>query len=102
MKPLRASALIMKKPCFTQKPNAFPLRKTQKPKRQQHPHISTATPICDTIAPVNPSFDIVVVGAGIVGAACAAECAAGGLKVLVLDAGCIGGGVTACGMGHLV
>ena len=51
---------------------------------------------------MSQSFDIIIVGAGIVGAACAAECAAGGLKVLVLDRGPIGGGTTAAGMGHLV
>lgn len=48
------------------------------------------------------SLDVVVVGAGIVGAACAAECARAGLKVLVLDRGPIGGGTTAAGMGHIV
>ncbi len=41
-------------------------------------------------------------GAGIVGAACAAECARGGLKVLVLERSVIGGGTTAAGMGHIV
>jgi glycine/D-amino acid oxidase-like deaminating enzyme len=46
--------------------------------------------------------DILIVGAGIVGAACAAECARAGLRVLVLDRGPIGGGTTAAGMGHLV
>jgi len=46
--------------------------------------------------------DILIVGAGIVGAACAAECARAGLKVLVLERGPIGGGVTGAGMGHLV
>ena len=46
--------------------------------------------------------DIVIVGAGIVGAACAAECARAGLKVLVLERGPIGGGTTAAGMGHIV
>ena len=46
--------------------------------------------------------DILIIGAGIVGAACAAECARAGLKVLVLDRGPIGGGTTAAGMGHLV
>jgi glycine/D-amino acid oxidase-like deaminating enzyme len=51
---------------------------------------------------VNPSPDIIIVGAGIVGAACAAACARGGLRVLVLDRGPIGGGTTAAGMGHLV
>jgi glycine/D-amino acid oxidase-like deaminating enzyme len=51
---------------------------------------------------LSQSFDIVVVGAGIVGAACAAECAAAGLKTLILDRGIIGGGTTAAGMGHIV
>ncbi|MGO8699636.1 MAG: NAD(P)/FAD-dependent oxidoreductase [Limisphaerales bacterium] len=47
-------------------------------------------------------FDLIIVGAGIVGAACAAECAEAGLKTLVLDRGMIGGGTTAAGMGHIV
>jgi len=51
---------------------------------------------------LNPTFDIIIVGAGIVGAACAAECARAGLKVLVLDRGPVGGGTTGAGMGHLV
>ncbi|HNQ87890.1 MAG TPA: FAD-dependent oxidoreductase [Verrucomicrobiota bacterium] len=51
---------------------------------------------------MSPSHDVIVVGAGIVGAACAAECAGGGLKVLVLDQGPIGGGATGAGMGHIV
>ncbi|NIF67616.1 FAD-dependent oxidoreductase, partial [Burkholderia sp. Cy-647] len=46
--------------------------------------------------------DAIVIGAGIVGAACAAALAARGLAVEVLDAGGIGGGTTAAGMGHLV
>ena len=45
---------------------------------------------------------LIVVGAGIVGAACAAELAAHGLRVDVLDAHGIGGGATAAGMGHVV
>jgi glycine/D-amino acid oxidase-like deaminating enzyme len=51
---------------------------------------------------VSQTFDIVIVGAGIVGAACAAECARAGLKVLVLERGSIGSGTTAAGMGHIV
>jgi len=47
-------------------------------------------------------FDVIIVGAGIVGAACAAECARNGLKVLVVDRGPIGAGATGAGMGHLV
>ena len=50
---------------------------------------------------MNP-IDLIVVGAGIVGAACAAEAARAGLRVLVLDRGPIGGGTTGAGMGHLV
>jgi D-hydroxyproline dehydrogenase subunit beta len=51
---------------------------------------------------MSPSFDVIIVGAGIVGAACAAECAQGGLRVLVVDRGPIGGGTTGAGMGHIV
>ncbi|HSK62362.1 MAG TPA: FAD-dependent oxidoreductase [Pyrinomonadaceae bacterium] len=47
-------------------------------------------------------FDVVVIGGGIVGAACAAECAASKLKVAIVEARMIGGGATAAGMGHLV
>ncbi len=51
---------------------------------------------------MSSSFDLIIVGAGIVGAACAAECARVGFKVLVVDRGPIGGGTTAAGMGHIV
>jgi D-hydroxyproline dehydrogenase subunit beta len=51
---------------------------------------------------LNQNHDIIVVGAGIVGAACAAECARAGLKVLVLDRGPVAGGTSGAGMGHLV
>ena len=47
------------------------------------------------------SFDVVIVGAGIVGAACADEFAQAGLRVAVIEAGQIGGGATATGMGHI-
>ncbi|MDX1643983.1 MAG: FAD-dependent oxidoreductase, partial [Thermoanaerobaculia bacterium] len=45
--------------------------------------------------------DVIVVGAGIVGAACAYYLALDDLRVLVLDSGIAGGGTTAAGMGHL-
>jgi glycine/D-amino acid oxidase-like deaminating enzyme len=48
------------------------------------------------------AYDVVIVGAGIVGAACAAECSRAGLRVGVIEASIIGGGATAAGMGHLV
>ena len=48
------------------------------------------------------SYDVAIAGGGIVGAACAAECATGGLTVVVVEPGPIGGGATAAGMGHIV
>jgi glycine/D-amino acid oxidase-like deaminating enzyme len=47
-------------------------------------------------------FDAVIVGAGIVGAACARELAGNGLKVAIFEASDhVGGGATGAGMGHL-
>ena len=40
-------------------------------------------------------YDVVVVGAGIVGAACAEECARQGMRVAIIDRDVIGGGATA-------
>ena len=48
------------------------------------------------------TFDVVIVGAGIVGAACALECAREKLHVAIVEASDIGGGATAAGMGHIV
>jgi glycine/D-amino acid oxidase-like deaminating enzyme len=48
------------------------------------------------------SYDLVIVGAGIVGAACAEEAARRGLRTLILERGTIGSGSTAAGMGHVV
>ncbi len=48
------------------------------------------------------SYDVAVAGGGIVGAACAFECAAAGLSVVVVEPGPVGGGATAAGMGHIV
>ncbi len=45
---------------------------------------------------------VVVVGAGIVGAACARALALRGAAVTIVDDGPVGGGATAAGMGHLV
>lgn len=46
--------------------------------------------------------DVVIAGAGIVGAACARACARRGLRTVVVDGQGIGGGATAAGMGHIV
>ena len=48
------------------------------------------------------SYDVAIVGAGIVGAACAASLSASGLRVLVLESKGIATGTTAAGMGHIV
>lgn len=49
-----------------------------------------------------PSYDVVVVGAGIVGAACADECARRGMRVALMDRDIVAGGTTGAGMGHIV
>jgi glycine/D-amino acid oxidase-like deaminating enzyme len=48
------------------------------------------------------TFDVLVLGAGIVGAACARELASAGLRVGIVEPAVPGGGATAAGMGHLV
>ncbi len=47
-------------------------------------------------------FDVLILGAGIVGSACAMECAEAGLRVGVAEPSVPGGAATAAGMGHLV
>jgi len=48
------------------------------------------------------SFDVILLGAGIVGCACARECTQAGLRVAIIEPAVVGGGATAAGMGHLV
>jgi len=48
------------------------------------------------------TYDVAIVGAGIVGAACADELARRGLSVMVVDGDVVGSGATAAGMGHIV
>ncbi len=47
-------------------------------------------------------YNVVIVGAGIVGAACADEFARRGQRVAVVGADVVGSGATAAGMGHIV
>jgi D-hydroxyproline dehydrogenase subunit beta len=47
-------------------------------------------------------WDVVIIGAGIVGSACALECASRGLRTAVVEGRGIGSGATAAGMGHIV
>jgi glycine/D-amino acid oxidase-like deaminating enzyme len=46
--------------------------------------------------------DVVVLGCGIVGSACALECARAGMSVVVIEQDTPGSGATAAGMGHIV
>lgn len=48
------------------------------------------------------SFDAIVIGAGIVGAACAHRLVMDGMRVAIVEPGTIGGSATAAGMGHIV
>jgi D-hydroxyproline dehydrogenase subunit beta len=48
------------------------------------------------------AVDVLVAGAGVVGAACARELAREGLRVAVVDRGFTGCGATSAGMGHIV
>jgi len=48
------------------------------------------------------SYDVLIVGAGIVGCACARECVQAGLRVGLVEGDVPGGGATAAGMGHIV
>lgn len=51
---------------------------------------------------MSATYDVVIVGAGIVGAACAHECARSGMHVAIVEGDAVGGGATAAGMGHIV
>jgi D-hydroxyproline dehydrogenase subunit beta len=51
---------------------------------------------------MSQTADVVVAGAGIVGAACAYELAKEGVRVTVVDRGFTGCGATSAGMGHVV
>lgn len=48
------------------------------------------------------TFDVIIIGAGIVGSACAMECAQEGLKVAIVEGGTPGAAATSAGMGHVV
>ena len=61
------------------------------------PAHTSSTPTSSNAAP-----SVIVVGAGIVGAACAAELVQRGHDVTVIEAGRPGGGATAACMGHVV
>jgi D-hydroxyproline dehydrogenase subunit beta len=48
------------------------------------------------------TYDVIIVGAGIVGCACAQACADAGLRVAVIESAVPGGATTSAGMGHVV
>ena len=51
---------------------------------------------------MSATFDVAIVGAGIVGTACADECARGGMRVAVIERDMIASDATAAAMGHIV
>jgi glycine/D-amino acid oxidase-like deaminating enzyme len=51
---------------------------------------------------VSETADALIVGGGIVGAACAEALSAEGMSVIQVESGVIAGGATAAGMGHIV
>jgi glycine/D-amino acid oxidase-like deaminating enzyme len=51
---------------------------------------------------LSSGYDVVVVGAGIVGAACAEALSAAGVRVLVVDRGAVASGATAAGEGNIL
>ena len=68
--------------------------RSSRPLHLGHPSVTNAV--------LSREYDVAVVGCGIVGAACAAQLARDGDRVVVLEQGPIGGGATAAGMGHVV
>ena len=48
------------------------------------------------------TFDVAIIGAGIVGAACAASLSSAGLKVAIIESTGVASGTTSAGMGHIV
>jgi len=48
------------------------------------------------------TYDVVIAGGGIVGAACALACTQAGLRVALVERELLGSGATAAGMGHIV
>jgi D-hydroxyproline dehydrogenase subunit beta len=48
------------------------------------------------------TYDVAIIGAGIVGAACADALTRAGASVMVVEPDVVGGGATAAGMGHIV
>jgi D-hydroxyproline dehydrogenase subunit beta len=51
---------------------------------------------------MQPAFDAIIAGGGIVGAACAEACARAGMRVALVERDVLGSGATAAGMGHVV
>lgn len=54
------------------------------------------------MTPTVPRPDVVIIGAGVVGAACAYYCTAAGLRVAVVERGAVGGGSTSAGEGNIL
>src|SRR5439155_5242961 len=62
----------------------------------------SARSVLDGNPAMKETADAVIIGAGIVGAACAEALSRDGLRVTVIEPAVVGGGATAAGMGHIV
>ena len=51
---------------------------------------------------MSTNYDVAVLGAGIVGAACARECVRAGMSVVVIERDTVANGATGAAMGHVV
>src|SRR5581483_10328464 len=71
-----------------------------------HSHLRSGGSISAGSAGMNSSsprsYDAVIAGGGIVGAACGFACAKAGLRVALVERDVLGGGATGAGMGHIV
>lgn len=54
------------------------------------------------ILPIVPTADVIVIGAGMIGAACAYACTSAGLRVTAVDRGAIAGGTTSACEGNIL
>ncbi len=70
--------------------------------RRVHPHPGSRGRLLLGHPAMTSSFDAVIVGGGIVGAACARAFSQRGLRVALVEQGEIGAGATAAAMGHIV
>src|SRR6201996_9081060 len=70
--------------------------------RREHTALRRARSVSRRNSVLTSAFDVVIVGAGIAGCACARELAEAGVQVAIIERNSPGSGATAAGMGHIV